>query len=90
MSSASGLVLINLDDVIEHRERFFLGALEGVAADDGPVAAAVADGGDFLVDAVEILGFSARENDDPLAVKQDCTTCSIRCVNVLTGMLWAS
>ena len=40
------------------------GPLEGVAADDRAIAAAVADGAGLVIDAVEILGRAAGEDDD--------------------------
>ena len=54
-----GFVQVYLDNMIKHCHRFFFWALEGIAANDRSVAATVADGCNFFIDAVEILGLAA-------------------------------
>src|SRR5581483_12018191 len=60
---------IDLDQLVQHLQRVLARALEGVAADDRTVAAAVADAARLVVDAVEILRGTAGEDDDALAVE---------------------
>src|SRR5258706_4800712 len=56
------LALIYADDVVEHRERLGLRALERISSDDRAGGAAVAQAPHLGVDALEILGLAAREH----------------------------
>jgi hypothetical protein len=68
------LAEVDVDDLVEQGQRFVAGALEGVAADDGAVAAAVADVARVLVDGVAALGGAAGEDDEAPAVEAAWTT----------------
>ena len=61
--------LIDLDDLGQHVQRLLLRSLEGIAANDRAIAAAVADCSHFGEDAVEVLRLAAREDDDATAVE---------------------
>jgi hypothetical protein len=50
------LALIDADDLVEHVERLVARALEGVAADDRTIGAAVAQAADLGEQAFEVLG----------------------------------
>ena len=69
VSVASVFALVDFDDLVEHGQGLLLRPLEGVAADDRAVAAAVADRAHLGEDAVEVLGLAARKDDDAPAVK---------------------
>src|SRR4029077_14259031 len=69
VSVASVFALIDLNDLVEHGQGLLLRPLEGVAADDRAVGAAVADRAHLGEDAVEVLRLAARKDDDAPAVK---------------------
>src|SRR3546814_9453342 len=56
------LALVDADELVQHGNRFVARALEGVAADDRAVAAAVADVARVLIDSVRALGRTAGEH----------------------------
>src|SRR5208337_2731013 len=61
---------VNLDDRVEKLQGVFLGTLEGVAADDGSEAAAVADGANLIEHRfVIILLGAAGEDHDAVTIK---------------------
>jgi len=63
-------------------ERGFLRALEGIAANDAAVGAAVTDTTDFLEHAVQIFRLAAGEHHDALPLNAHCMTCSTRFASV--------
>src|SRR5271154_4572378 len=69
MSGRSVLPLKDLDDAVQHVERFRFWPLKGVAPDDRAVGAAGIDRPYLTQDAAEVLGFAAGEDDDALAVE---------------------
>src|SRR5258708_16999446 len=72
MRDAAGILVlafVDADDLIEHLERLVARPLEGVAADNRAVAAAVADGAHLVHDAILVLRLAAREDDDAAAVE---------------------
>src|SRR5258707_9694114 len=91
------LALVDPDDLVEHLERLVARPLEGVAADDRAVAAAVADGAHLVHDAILVLRLAAREDDDAAAVESGLHNMAIarggagyvdllRLVNLLRGI----
>src|SRR6185437_2118692 len=60
----SALALVDANPAVEQLQRLVARALEGVAADDRAVAAAVADGARLGEDAAVVLGLAAGEHDD--------------------------
>src|SRR5260370_3820186 len=62
------LALIDADDLVEHVERLVAWALDGVAADDLAVGAAVAQAADLGEQAFEVPGLAAGEHHDAPSV----------------------
>jgi hypothetical protein len=72
------LALIDLDQGVEHLQRLLARTLEGVAADDRAVAAAVADGARFVEDASSPLAAPPEKTTMRRPLKQLCTTWAMR------------
>ena len=77
--SRSALALVDVDDLIEHRNRLVTWALEGVAADDRPGSTARCNLADFAENAIQALGFTAGEH-------HQTTTVEARLHNVLNPL----
>src|SRR3546814_8574432 len=65
----SFLVLVDAHELVEHRQCLGARALEGVAADDRAVAAAIANVARVLIDRIGPLGSATRKHDDAAAIE---------------------
>src|SRR3954467_13304787 len=68
-ATASRLAEVDVDDLVQHLQRGFLRTLEGIAANDAAVGAAVADAAHLLEHAVEVLRLAAGEHHHAPAVE---------------------
>ena len=63
------LRLVDFDDLVEHGQSLSFGTLEGIAPNDGAVAAAFVDLADLVIEVIERLAGTARENNNALAAE---------------------